>query len=1026
MQKKVGLFPAIAAGLLLFSHPLLALDVTPPQYARDERPLFANETAPNWSPRIDAPGKQSDLLKIGAGAIPRGVQIDYQFLKSGNYIGIKREINLSDDAVALAFSVRSALPVTGIVLLEGSDGQFHRASFQIAGGEDQRIRLPLSKEGFPIFWKGDNNGNIRFPIRRLSVGVTPQNQNTGSLEFFDFGYVPRHDRDHAGCVVQLEPSKFDNVFYPDEQKVLLAHLRNQQSDPVEAKLQISLQSDNGTQSSFSKKVSLQPYEIQAVPVELPIRTPSFYELVLTVSVAGKKDALAKTSVAVVRAPALAEVPFENAFYGTSFGDNPATMRRIGARFIREIVHWKYTNPSDGSFSFEKQAEWGRRCREAGVGTIYTFAIWQRPDWLGSSDPGILKNEGPFNKWKSWLETGLHTLLVDPKTEAVEVSNEPDLEFSESILVKKEERIDLIAKLIRTGYDLVNSIDPGIPVLGAGCSGGGEGTLKLVKSILTKIDHKLDYVSIHPYPAGAQLMKTNGAWTWPDKYLAETVSPYEPLVSEFTNGKKIWCTELGWAYPTASSGIKGAALDYAAACAQTLVILKAMNHVGKVSWFIGTGLEPAGYGAATHAEAGYSYNFFKRSEFGKYEPTAAVSAFATVSSLLEEAQSEGNLTFGPAIEGYLFKNQATGRSIVALWASKRPVLFDFSERLPDTVVLDTLGRPNESKSIRLTRSPVFIVARQDQLNQLRQLVLSGKFVPEEPVAIEQIRSGSSNEVILDMISYADAPLDVKLTAGETTKEAKFQPGKNQIRLPLLPGSMSSDQLTLSLSLAVAQMPPKESVFTKRLVRARYSPETDLNSKEELTPAEEKLLTHELGKRSDILPMDPNIGWTGVDDLSARYGLWWNDKGLFLTVAARDDIQVPVPVGNTDFYQFDSLQFVIDPQCDSGDSLKAGDLEGGVALNSDGACENFQLFPITSGKPKFSAHAFRKGQVTVYRLFFPWSALSDKLLAGGSFIALNFILNDNDGNGRQYWMGLSDGIANGKRPSLYPWIYLESGK
>jgi len=34
-----------------------------------------------------------------------------------------------------------------------------------------------------------------------------------------------------------------------------------------------------------------------------------------------------------------------------------------------------------------------------------------------------------------------------------------------------------------------------------------------------------------------------------------------------------------------------------------------------------------------------------------------------------------------------------------------------------------------------------------------------------------------------------------------------------------------------------------------------------------------------------------------------------------------------------------------------------------------------------------------------------------------IAVNFIANDNDGQGRGYWMGLTPGIGEGKNPEAY---------
>jgi hypothetical protein len=37
--------------------------------------------------------------------------------------------------------------------------------------------------------------------------------------------------------------------------------------------------------------------------------------------------------------------------------------------------------------------------------------------------------------------------------------------------------------------------------------------------------------------------------------------------------------------------------------------------------------------------------------------------------------------------------------------------------------------------------------------------------------------------------------------------------------------------------------------------------------------------------------------------------------------------------------------------------------------------------------------------------------------GQVVGLDFIANDNDGQGRSYWMGLTPGIGEGKTPEAY---------
>ena len=65
--------------------------------------------------------------------------------------------------------------------------------------------------------------------------------------------------------------------------------------------------------------------------------------------------------------------------------------------------------------------------------------------------------------------------------------------------------------------------------------------------------------------------------------------------------------------------------------------------------------------------------------------------------------------------------------------------------------------------------------------------------------------------------------------------------------------------------------------------------------------------------------------------------------------------------------------------------------------------------------------RQGEDTVYRVALPWDLIGVKPLAG-NVLGLSFIVNQNNGQGRGYWMGLTPGIGEAKRPVAYRDLYL----
>ena len=66
---------------------------------------------------------------------------------------------------------------------------------------------------------------------------------------------------------------------------------------------------------------------------------------------------------------------------------------------------------------------------------------------------------------------------------------------------------------------------------------------------------------------------------------------------------------------------------------------------------------------------------------------------------------------------------------------------------------------------------------------------------------------------------------------------------------------------------------------------------------------------------------------------------------------------------------------------------------------------------------AAAATRVDNDTIYEAAISWEALGIQTPQPGKVMAINFIVNDNDGQGRLYWMGLTPGIAEGKQPGVY---------
>jgi hypothetical protein len=178
---------------------------------------------------------------------------------------------------------------------------------------------------------------------------------------------------------------------------------------------------------------------------------------------------------------------------------------------------------------------------------------------------------------------------------------------------------------------------------------------------------------------------------------------------------------------------------------------------------------------------------------------------------------------------------------------------------------------------------------------------------------------------------------------------------------------------------------------------------------------------LDQCAQVLPRDPGVGWTSPDDLSARIWLGWNAESLFVTTRVRDPIHHPTTDEPTGFFDGDSIQIGVDPRNEAGaeGGYGAHDVELGLVLGANGIRAN-QTFP-TMRRLDIPVAGERIAGETIYRAAIPWSVLGIRPRAG-MVLAFDLIVNQNNGTGRAYWIGITPGIGESKRPSGFVKLFL----
>lgn len=969
--------------------------------------IFSEESAAFWTSEINSQGRAKDVLQVTDDEKSSGVALEYDFPQGGGWAGVWRPAPLQDTATALALNVQGVAGTTGFVLIEGADEQRFAADFKLEDANARRLVLPLDRKTFArVLGKGD--GVVRFPLRNVGVLTTPSVVKKGKLLVSRFSYTSRKPSTEFPCLLAVTASAFDNVFYPTEDKTLQAVIYNRTEQSRVSELTLHITTDDGRELRWAQKVEIPAAGVIRVPVKLDLTGPVFADCAFSL---GKDAETFRTTVAVVRPPQLDSIPFNEALYGLCTMAHPQTAKRIGARFFRIFFYWQWTEKAAGVYDFDKYIKEGQDCKDAGLGVIWTLEP-NMPSWLGVKHMVLLNQPEPLQRFADWVRAALKALPVGAR--AVEINNEPDITIGRTTLVGEDEAAATAAALLKKGYEVAKEVDPSIPVLGGGGSGEASRVLGFTQKMLRDTNGKVDYYSAHPY-SGTRYISPDGSVMWPDQYLVAALEKNVQIAKEYTKGKALWSTELGWAYPMNDLYLSSSTKDYAAICAQTLVLFKAVPGVGKIAWFRGyqykLGLN----------ERSYDYSLFLQSYKGM-RPTPAVNAFAAVSSLLEGSRSGERLNLGPALNGYWFENPLTKQAVAALWTTR----YDVSPkgRVPEgTMVIDLYGREHSlASSLRLNRGPTFFVTNIAQSALLKNYLAKAKWRPEQPFIITNIGASKTSALNLTVESLLMEESGADIQAEGISTHATLRPGENKVKLMGIEKLFNNSQLQIPIQIAGADTVVKGGL-NKKLVPVPYLPQAAILINDVLSREKTELATNTLDKRNDISPPDPSIPWAGAEDLSVRYGYGWNEKGLYAVYIVRDDRHVGA--NNKDFWNFDSMQLAYDPQTKGGDAgYLPGDREIGLALDANGKTQLTQTYPPREDVPDLQAQVVRKDNETIYETFIPWSYLygNAKPPSADAILAANFIVNDNDGSGRKCWIGPADGIGSGKLPARFPWLHL----
>ncbi len=153
------------------------------------------------------------------------------------------------------------------------------------------------------------------------------------------------------------------------------------------------------------------------------------------------------------------------------------------------------------------------------------------------------------------------------------------------------------------------------------------------------------------------------------------------------------------------------------------------------------------------------------------------------------------------------------------------------------------------------------------------------------------------------------------------------------------------------------------------------------------------------------------WNGPQDLSGQLRFLWDDQNLYLSMVVTDDKFVNSKEDN-ELWAMDGLQMMFDPYRDREEKLGRYDYFGGIGkkgpqfwcgLTADGRAPTGEVKDITLAGKRTDTTT---GAIN-YEMAIPWSRILPFAPAVGRNLGLGILINEDDGLGRETFLGWFSG-------------------
>ncbi len=936
-----------------------------------------------------------------------GVRVDYDFTGGGRYLGVQLS-EVIEEADELSFWFKGA---GGLIRIKDSTGQWLCCHFGGSGKDEWvHVKVPLTAERFAeAHWGGAGDGKFHFPINLMLIGVDRyENKLKNSFILSGIAVTVPSAKPQTGWFIKFKSKVPAGVALVGEKVSYEILLENRVGKSRRGQVKLQITDDAGKIKNQEWPVDIKPFGTVVKKIDMDTSQVSYQYLKVSLTVDRKVVREKDWGFCVLRKPYKFGQPDKEAFYGfLGAGINNDAAERIGGKADRYHLAWGHVEKKDGKYNF---GPWDAVSTHH-MNILFTIELTPNPDyacWKNSPFPGMRGFPDPkrLSEFRDFVKAAVE--YYKGKITVMELNNEPDLGVWRGQGIDVDKAAELYVMYLKAAYEGAKAADPHV-IFGAPGVSGGElepGQFQFIERVFAKGAKYIDCLPIHPY-ASPRYFGPGQFPHWPEGHqVAKNIMETQKLARKYNIPPRVFIGEFGWAYDPKSKPLDGISLDYAACTAQGLITVLTVPGVEKCLMFC---MPP-------YPESGYDYGVFRddpeiarTSHIGPCEyPIPAANYYSTCAYMLHHAKVVRQIPLGATLRAWRFDRADDKFTVVPIWT--REGSLRLTATVPaSTTAVNSFGREiaNGSKlNLIVGVAPLFLAVPIGEGEALVKGLEESTIFAEKPVTIRNAFFPSADKLRVELINHLRKPVRTILQDGKDKKEFMMEPGNRIVDLVPPSGDkqvtviVQADGKSQSLSM------PMEFLPINRLEKVV------IDGKLDETAGLQEL---QMKERKDILPPDPNIGWNGPEDLSIRAWMGWTDKVLYFAARIRDDIHV-VEDDGMNFWNYDSIQFAIDPDNDTpGSNYDAEDRELGFVLGKNGPIA-YYTYPEGKVLP-CDIKAFREKDETVYEVAIPWESLNMKVPPAGKIMAINFIANENDGQGRTCWMGLTPGIGESKTPPAF---------